>query len=101
MFTTYQRFDKEGNEDPELNDEKANEFSKITANEPFFLEDISNGLDLKLITEIEDENDNWEGKELSSNMIVGQKLLWIDSETTIKACNKLIRIFKGETLIPK
>lgn len=62
---------------------------------------ISDGLGLEIDTEIEEENDDWEEKEPNSNIKTSQNLLWIDFKTTIKAQNKLIKIFRGEVLIPK
>lgn len=62
---------------------------------------ISDRLGLEIDTEIEEENDDWEEKEPNSNIKTSQNLLWIDFKTTIKAQNKLIKIFRGEVLIPK
>ena len=101
QFTACQSLEEEQDEGLGTDDEKKDDFSEIAANEAFFLKDISDGSDLEMDTENENENDDWEDKKPSNSMTTGQKLLWIDSGTTIKAQNKLIKILRGETLISK
>lgn len=101
QFTACQRLEEERDEGAGTDNKKADDFLEIAANETFFLKDTSNGSDSEIDTESEDENDDWKDKEPSSSMTAGRKLSWIDSGTTIKAQNKLIKILRGEALIPK
>lgn len=75
---------------------------EIIANKAFFYNNTLDRLGLEINTKSEDENNDWKDKKLSSSIIIGQKFLsWIDFRTIIKARNKLIKILREETLIPK
>lgn len=75
---------------------------EIIANKAFFFDNTLDRLSLEINTKSEDKNNDWKDKKLSSSIIIGQKFLsWIDFGTIIKAGNKLIKIFREETLISK
>lgn len=84
QFVICQSLEKKRDKDFGTNDKKTDNFLEIVANEAFFLKNISDKSGSDIDTERKDENDNWKDKKPGSSIIAGHKLLWIDSETTIK-----------------